>query len=298
MTIGSLEAQLPEQAAAAQPRTTTIDATTDPAAFNEASAAAAGTESGPSFEHPVIPMPEDTTVVLPAGILLPDGRLVTTVEVREMTGEDEEALSKFRNLKPAAYVGELVLRGLADIDGELATKATLATMLVGDRDTILLGIRRVTFGNEIEFPTNECPECASEFDIKVECTEIELRKLPDPTVRTITVPLRRKDSVAVLRWPNHSDVVAMWDNEKMTPAERNTALLARCFVSINGMDNEDVSFDPWVIARKLGSGDRSKILKAMTQSQPGPLTGEVKANCPACNFEARVEIDLVSIFRA
>lgn len=291
-TVGPMEAELAAQQAAAGHPTEPID--TSDERFNELSQQA--TETNPSFVQPDAPMPEDTMVPLPGGYITQSGRLVREIEVRELTGEDEEALARFRSISSTALMGEILVRGIVSVGGEKVDKDAIGAMLCGDRDAAMLGVRRVTFGSTINFTDVVCPSCQKKFNINVGLDEIPMRKLDDPLARTVTVPLRHGGD-AVMRFPTHTDSLATLEDDTRTAPEQNTVVIARCLESFQGRGTASIAFEREAIARKLGSVDREHILDAIGDAQPGPQLQEVKTNCPVCNFEAPVVIDLVSIFR-
>ena len=70
---------------------------------------------------PVIDDLPDTSVTLPAGAVI-DGKVYTTAEVRELTGEDEEALAKARMTgNGAKFVSVLLQRGTVSIGPKPST---------------------------------------------------------------------------------------------------------------------------------------------------------------------------------
>ena len=93
-----------------------------------------------SAPKPIMEPPPDGRVTLPGS-----GQ---TVEVRELTGADEEALAKVQG---TVYRWFALMLNLAveTIDGKSADSEAVGKLLVGDRDYLLLAIRKVTWGPEI-----------------------------------------------------------------------------------------------------------------------------------------------------
>jgi hypothetical protein len=90
----------------------------------------------PKERTPEIVSPSDTTVELPGGYLNAAGEIIRTAEVRELTGKDEELISKTNNLGKAILT--ILQLGTVKIGNELATDKILDELLVGDRDAIIL----------------------------------------------------------------------------------------------------------------------------------------------------------------
>jgi hypothetical protein len=75
-------------------------------------------------------------------------------------------------------------------------------------------------------------------------------------------------------------------------AEMNTVLLAGCILSVNGSPSSGAS-----TALALGMADRTKVLDAITDRNPGPRLGEVKKACQACNEDIELPLSLTDLFR-
>lgn len=102
------------------------------------------TRSGQT-QLPLIEEPPDTVVKLPGGLLTANGEVIREAEVRELTGEHEEALVRVRRSGSfVKFVNMLLTCGVVTLGSEAATAKTLTRLLLGDRDALILGIRRAT----------------------------------------------------------------------------------------------------------------------------------------------------------
>ncbi len=246
-----------------------------------------------SDDEPNIPEISKATVDLPGGIYLGQG-LVTSVTVRELTGYDEEELARADVKKPMDYLSRLLKLGTKEIGGEPPNDFVLQQLLIGDRDAIVLGIRRATFGDTIELVELECPECHKDFDVTLDIDEFEVKKLDDPADRIFQVQLR--NGMAKVRLATHGDVIQMVDlSQKIV--EQNTLLLSRCVESIGGKELNMTMDGAESIIRGLGMRDRQVLLKELADRQPGPNLQGVKISCPSCNHEDVIDLDLLNLFR-
>lgn len=248
----------------------------------------------PKVEPLLLTEPPDCTVTLPGGLVQMGGEVIQVAEVRELTGADEEALTKAgASMNPARYMQMLIKRAVVRIgDAEPPTPDMLSALLIGDRNTLLLEIRKATYGNEIEVAA-PCPGCAEVLDIVFDISkDVPIHVLEDPTQRIYEVELRhgRKAKVAL---PCAGDQDAMIGEGKRTVPEMNTFLLARC---VQDIDGRPVMGAPDV--RNLGLLDRRTILDFIAKTQPGPKYEEVKEECPACGREVPVPLDLFDLFRS
>ena len=112
------------------------------------------------------------------------GVLYDTFTYREMTGEDEEAISKSELRSNQAKLITLLLeRCIKSIGGltrkELGLKPwhdLIASMYVGDQDFMLLAIRAGSLGHELEV-TNECPnpDCKAKLKTFIDVDELSIK---------------------------------------------------------------------------------------------------------------------------
>ena len=154
--------------------TNTISAAANPALANQMLNKAL-TET-PKERTPEIVSPSDTTVELPGGYVNAAGEVIRTAEVRELTGKDEEIISKTNNLGKAVLT--ILQLGTVKIGNEIATDKLLDELLIGDRDAILLGILKATFGNTVKIPVfADGEEKLVEVDINA---DIKTKILTDP----------------------------------------------------------------------------------------------------------------------
>src|SRR5437762_4619967 len=115
---------------------------------------------------------------LPVGHVDPDGRLSKTVLLRKMTGH-EEALLGDRKLRQNA--GRLVTELLASCVKQIGDIRSVSAQLIGelcspDRNFLLLELRKITFGNELE-ANYLCPACGETTHISQDLDELPVRKL-------------------------------------------------------------------------------------------------------------------------
>jgi hypothetical protein len=241
-------------------------------------------------EPPAIPAPADCLITLPAGLIRED-HVITEAEVRELTGADEEALARVRS-NPLRLLETLLELGTVRIGDVPATSDILPQLLLGDRDALVVAIRRVTFGDEMEFSEIICPTCGEDFAATISLGAIE------PTTATssrLTVPLR-KGGCAIVRYPTGADQAAMLAIPKATDAERNTFLLGRCLVEVRDAQGA-VTPGSADLAKALGMGDIRTILKQLAATQPGPRLLEVSIEHEACGGEVPLPLSVADIFR-
>lgn len=247
-------------------------------------------ESEPKVEESFeIKSPSDTSVHLPAGYLSPDGEVARTAEVREMNGADEEVLGKAQN---SAQIFDTILnRAVVSIGEQKATKGILGELLIGDRDALLLGIFKATFGTEVELP-GYCQTCEEfktvQFDLN---RDVETKVLVDPIAdRRFTVEGRNHKYT--VGFPTGRVQRELAETDGKTAGERNTLLLADTVIEIDG--NPVISRQQ---VQAMGMADRNKIAQEIATRLPGPQFEDVVLSCTDCDGEVVVPFSLGALFR-
>ena len=236
----------------------------------------------------------DVEVELPAGWITPEGLLVSTARVRELNGYDEERLARVDMQKNVAkYVTELLELGVEDLGGQKPTKEVLQGLLIGDRDALILGIRRATYGNEVEFKLS-CSVCGNDSEVNVELDiDVKITKLDDPLVRVFDVPLRREKSAKVVLLNGVTQEAFSDGIGKKTQAEVNTIMLSKSVVEIDGVP----TLGKENAARALSAADRDTIMTFIAEHQPGPQLKDIQVACATCGEEYPVSLGLPNLFR-
>jgi hypothetical protein len=167
--------------------------------------------------------PPSNEVILPGGHIFKDGTVTKTAEIRELNGADEEAIAKSGSANRALNV--ILARGLVSLGGSPVSKEDLDTMLVGDRDSILLGIRAVTFGSSVELNAT-CMACAEDQSIELNILDdVKVVELDDPTEGRV-ISVKVKAGTASVALPNGLTNKRLIEAENKSGAELITELLA------------------------------------------------------------------------
>lgn len=225
-------------------------------------------------------------VKLPGGLLTSSG-VVNEVEIRELTGADEEAIAKAADSGKALQT--IIKRGLVSIGSETLSESLVDTLLSGDRDTVLLGIYKLTFGTEVMYE-QPCTNCGTYIVGAVDLEkDVEVRELDSPYDRTFTV--ETKSGTVTVSLPNGVTQRKLIDANTSSVAENVTLILSGCIQSINGEPAMPTT------ALALGIADRQKIISEIYTRTPGPRLGEVTKVCEACGAEHSVPLSLAALFR-
>jgi hypothetical protein len=269
---------------------------TDNLAGGEATNALMASVLGDSVgEPPQVPDPEDPHVELPGGLYW-DGALLRTAEVRELNGDDEEALAALKG-SLARWMSVMLERNVVRVGDVPMTAAMSRKLLIGDRDALLLHIRIVTFGPEITLSNIVCPHCDAALDATVDLRTVETVRLDTPAAgHEYTVPLRRGGTARV-RLPGGEAQEAAFAEDASTAAQRNTRLLALCLLRVTDADGTARQKTGEALAQSLSMADRQLVLKYLAEHQPGPRLDDVTFTHSACGEEVRLPITLPELFR-
>ena len=244
---------------------------------------------------PIIDDFPETAIKLPAGIII-DGKVHQEAEVRELTGEHEEKLAKARISNNAAkYVNTLLLCGTVSVGGQEITPALLDTLLQGDLDMLMLGIRRATFGDEFEVYEVECPHCQELNDLELNLKDIPTKELDDPETREFLIDLR-KGRKARIKFPTGAVQNEIFKNNLTVP-EMNSLTLAECVLSFIEPNGSEKMSNGLTDVKKLGLADRKTLQDYIYNNQPGPRYDKVLAICSSCEGEVPVPLNVGILFR-
>jgi hypothetical protein len=268
--------------------TNTISAAANPAMANNLITKAMEERPEPTPEVRIT-SPSDTVVTLPGGYINSAGEVITEAEVRELNGNDEEAIARSSNIGKAILT--ILSRGTVRIGNEVATDQLLDHVLSGDRDALLLGILKATFGKDAEIPSY-CDGCREYKTVNVDLNEdIKSKVLADPiNDRVFTVQGRK--NVFTVQLPTGITQKDMINNSDKTSAELNTIMLENCVLKI---DNSPVLSKLQV--QHLGLTDRKKIIDEINSRLFGPQFDGVKVTCPDCESEVPVPVNIGTLFR-
>ena len=266
----------------------TISAAANPALANQLINKAMQDEQLPEIDPTILP-PSDTTVELPGGYISSTGEVLRTAEVRELTGKDEEAISKVNNIGKALMV--LLQRGTVSIGDVPADEKVLDNLLTGDRDAILLGIIKATFGRTTEMSVF-CSGCKDFKTVAIDLdTDIKTKVLPDP-VNDRVFTVKGKAGEIIVQLPTGITQKELINNADKSVAELNTVLLEKTVVNIAGSPVYSK-----LQVQNLSVVDRKKIVEEINKRVPGPQFDDVTISCPDCESEVTVPINLGSLFR-
>jgi hypothetical protein len=247
-------------------------------------------------EMPTMEDPEDARIVLPRGIYA-EGKWNTESNVRELTGADEEYLSRKRD--PLDYFDAVIGLGVERVgDLDLLSKPLsereeiLSKLLTGERELLFLSVIRATFGNERELQY-VCGSCSNDFTttllLDTDFVLTDTLGIDPPLTYEFTTS---KGDTIEYRLVNGADQRAATKKKNATVAEQNTSILTSTIKRVNG----DVPFDMRDFVLGLTMKDRRDLVSDMDDRQP-VVDNELELVCPSCDATNTVLINWGDLFR-
>ena len=237
---------------------------------------------------------------MPAGYLDSDGVLHKTFTIREMTGRDEEAISK-SDLRQngAKLITVLLERCVMSIGtlvkkevGEIKWKEIIKSLYVGDQDYIVLKIRELSMGGEIEV-THICPNCKASMKTLLDVSELEVEPFKGERLIQFELPKGYRDKKGNVHTTGTMKLPTGYDREVLTPiakknvAQASTLMLTRLCKFDDGISvTEDVM-------RDLTVRDREYLQKLLQENLFG-VNLEVDVTCVDCGEEFKGNLNSIN----
>lgn len=221
---------------------------------------------------------------LPCGFLDEEGGLHTDVIVREMTGEEEEILAA-KNIPNGKKYNRVLARctnQIGDFSEQHDISRIVQDLTQGDRVYLLFAIRRASLGDEMPF-TTKCPQCDTESQMTIDLKDLEIKKMPDPLIRTYSTKLPSgKNAQMKVLVGRGEDMIAKAFKKGVDVI--STAILAR----LAELDGEPPSIKG---LKKLSLKDRNH-LKNIWEDHEGGVDTAVEIECPSCENEYEADIGI------
>lgn len=232
--------------------------------------------------------PSDNLVTLPGGYIS-NGEVIKTAEVRELTGRDEEAIA--RSAGTPRLFSSILSRAVVSIGGTPANEEMLDSLLSGDRDALLLGIYRMTFGTVAEVQA-WCGGCREAKTVGIDTySDIKTKTLVD-SIEDRNFIVKGKKSEYLVTLPTGVTSKLLAADPDRNYAENLTILLEQTVLQIDGRP----SLGKFQI-QNLGIVDRNKIATKIAERNPGPQFEDITVTCPDCESEVMVPINLGTLFQ-
>jgi len=217
--------------------------------------------------------------VLPGGLVLGDGRWLGHAELRPLTGREEEWVTQHANLPSAQIATRVLSECCVRLEDVPVDPDIIARLLVGDRDFLVLQLRRMTLGDRFA-AVFSCPACKQAMDVEFLAQDILVEPRPQnaSTFTWQSEDPHRTGRAIRFRLPNGADQEAVAD---FLLDEAVETLLARCVIDDGGVP--------------LSAAERAAVIAEMDRLAP-QIDLELDLHCPECGHSFTTPFDCTSFF--
>ena len=234
---------------------------------------------------------DDTTVYeMLAGYKDSDGVTHKEFTLREITGKDEEAIHKSDVKNNGSKVVSTLLTRCVTSIGTLTPKSVgrdkwgevIKSLFVGDQDYMLLQLRKLSVGEEIEV-NHVCPnkDCKAKLHTILNVDELEI--VPFSGERTIAFELPRgyKDKKGVLHTTGTMRLPTGLDREVLTPLAKTNLAKAETVMLTRLCKFDDGAYVDDDVMSSLSIRDREYLQKLLQEHYFG-VKLETEVVCDSC----------------
>ncbi|HVN06229.1 MAG TPA: hypothetical protein VMT86_17525 [Bryobacteraceae bacterium] len=217
------------------------------------------------------------TVNVPGGLLASENieryERFETAGLRRLTGREEDWLANHRG-RPGAIVASALLDAcLVEVDGRAAPNDAARRLLAGDRDYLVLQLRRLTMGDAIH-AVAACPECGAKMDVNFDIASIPVDwRQGGPALHSMALEGGR---TVRFRLPTGADQESV---AALSLEEAAAELFDRCVEE----------------AGALSGAEQDAVIDAMEKVAPG-VNLELDLACPECSKSFLLPFDTTSFF--
>lgn len=238
---------------------------------------------------------------LPGGYRDEDGVLHREVELSPLRGREEELLASNHCRKSASLVTAVLSRCIRRVGAiSPVTEDVTRNLLVADRQYLLLKLREVTFGEQVQ-ATVSCPwpDCSKKVALDFSTHDIPIQESEEhgATYKMMLSPAAafkgdngEEYRETIFRLPNGGDQEIISPLLVENEARALALLLGRCVKSIGPLE---VSGDELI--SRLCPLARMEIESQMETVAP-KVELNIEANCPECGREFAAPFDLQDFF--
>ena len=205
---------------------------------------------------------------LPGGLVLDDGRRLGRAELRPLTGREEELVTQHAATPSAHLASKLLSACFVRLDDLAVDSEIVNKLLVGDRDYLILQLRRMTLGDRFA-AVFSCPACRCAMDVEFLAQDI----LVEPRPQSAATYTWRE---VQYRLPNGADQEAVAD---LAASEAVEVLLERCVIA----------------GAPLSVEEREAVIADMDARAP-QIDLELELSCPECGHAFTTPFDCTSFF--
>lgn len=226
----------------------------------------------------------DGGITLPCGYVDPQGVVHDTVEIVEMSGDEEDILAapkKSFSEKLSKILANTIKRIGTITDKEQIAEIT-PKLTIGDRAVLLLALRCASLDKDYSYSI-KCPSCDVPSNQTIDLYGLDVVSMADKKVREVVLvlPSGKKATVRVMSGEDEAKLGKIGRNENTL----SLAILAR----LRALD--DNKKPDLKTVKSLSYKDRLSI-RDWYQTVEGGVDTEIEMSCPACHHEFGTTLDV------
>jgi hypothetical protein len=195
---------------------------------------------------------EAVEVNLPGGVPVGE-EWCRSAWLRPVTGREEEfLLNEGSQLTAAARLTQLIARCLQRLGPIQPVAVELVRRFsVGDREALLLHIRRLTLGERVSCLLS-CPDCGEKIDLDLQIGELLLSPYPyRQQIHAADIADSDTSYRVMFRVPNGEDQEAVAGAAVQSDEAAVELVLRRCVEQVDSVDEKNLSDIPSIVLREL-----------------------------------------------
>ena len=211
--------------------------------------------------------------------------------LREMTGKDEEAVHKSDIKNNGSKVVSTLLTRCVTRIGTLTPKSVggkanweniIKSMFVGDQDFMLIKLRKISIGEEIEV-NHVCPnkDCKAKLQTVLNVDELEIVPFSGDREIEFELPRGYKDKKGVLHTTGIMRLPTGLDREVLTPLARTNLAKAETVMLTRLCKFDDGAYVDEDVMSSLSIRDREYLQKLLQEHYFG-VRLETEVVCDSC----------------
>lgn len=228
-----------------------------------------------------------------AGYIDENGVHHKTFTLREMTGRDEEAISKGDVRQNSSKLVSLLLERCVTSIGTLTRKEVggdkwkniIKSLYVGDQDYMLIKLRELSMGGEIEV-NHVCPHCKENLKTFLDVSELEVEPFKEQRTIPFELPKGYRDKKGEIHRTGRMRLPTGQDREILTPIAKKNIAQASTLMLTRLCEFEDGLYITDDVMRDLTVRDREYLQKVLQENLFG-IKLEVEVTCSNCGEDFR-----------
>lgn len=225
-----------------------------------------------------------------------NGEIQKTFTIREMTGREEEAINKADIKSNGSKVIQTLLERCVVSIGSITKKEVgikgwediISSLYVGDQDYMLLKLRELSVGEDIEV-SHSCPKCGASLKSTINVNEIRIEEFKGQEDIPFVLPRGYRDRKGVVhregtcRMPKGTDRIILNPLANKNLGTATTVMLTRiCKFDDKYPITEDVM-------RDLSTRDREYLAKLQEENSFG-VDSKVNISCSECGEDVTLSL--------